>query len=152
MILADARQLARNEMDKNGLKDWHFTFDKSVSRFGVCRYTDKTIGLSLHLTSLNNTDRVKDTILHEIAHALVGHGQGHNNVWRTQAIQLGNSGTRCYSNTDTITPPKRFKGICPNCKIETLKNARTKTACGKCCKLNNNGKFTSDYLFKWERN
>ncbi|MEI7632519.1 MAG: SprT-like domain-containing protein [bacterium] len=80
MILADARELARNEMDKNGLNDWHFAFDKSVSRFGVCNYNTKTIKLSLHLTFLNDADRVKSTILHEIAHALVGSEQGHNKV------------------------------------------------------------------------
>ena len=49
-------------------------------RFGQCDRTTKTISLSKELTRINDISKVKDTILHEIAHALTK--GGHNREWK----------------------------------------------------------------------
>jgi predicted SprT family Zn-dependent metalloprotease len=45
---------------------------------GLCLYEPKAIELSLHFIERNAEDVIRDTLLHEIAHALVGPGHGHD--------------------------------------------------------------------------
>ena len=47
--------------------------------------------------ALATPDEVKDTLLHEIAHALVGSQHQHNTTWRDKAIEIGCKGNRCVS-------------------------------------------------------
>ena len=71
MILAQARKLAHDLMRLHKLPAaWSFQFDRSKVRFGKCNYAKKEISLSQHLVQLNTETEVRDTILHEIAHAL----------------------------------------------------------------------------------
>jgi hypothetical protein len=85
MILKDAEALAQQLMSEHGLSHWHFEFDRAVRRFGFCMYGIRTITLSRKFTLLNSEPEVRNTILHEIAHALVGPNHGHDKVWRTNA-------------------------------------------------------------------
>jgi len=138
MNTTDAKKLAIKLMDKHGLLDtgWHFQFDSAKRRFGVCRYGTKVIGLSLPLTLLNDEARVKNTILHEIAHALVGHAAGHGWVWQRKAMEIGCDGLRCYE-ADKVTRPKgNYEAVCAKCghvhsKFKAPKETR-KASCGKC--------------------
>jgi hypothetical protein len=41
-------------------------------------------------------DDIKNTILHEIAHAIVGENHGHRQVWQEKAIELGVKFRRNY--------------------------------------------------------
>jgi hypothetical protein len=52
------------------LPKWSFQFDSAKLAFGKCNFTDRVISLSRHLVELNNEAEVRDTVLHEIAHAL----------------------------------------------------------------------------------
>jgi predicted SprT family Zn-dependent metalloprotease len=110
-----AARLARRLLDENGLSDWSFRFDRSQRRFGCCRYRDSTITLSRSLTSLNEEERVRNTILHEIAHALAGPGAGHGPKWALQCRALGIPAQRCYDETDTVTPVLRYQATCEGC-------------------------------------
>ncbi len=92
--LAEARRLAAELMTEHGLKDWRLAFDNARARFGVCRPARREIGLSRHLTLLSSEDEVRNTLLHEIAHALVGPQHGHDEVWRARALAIGCDGTR----------------------------------------------------------
>lgn len=115
MNLNQAHKLAHDLMTQHGLvvNGWSFTFDNAKRRFGVCRYRTKTIGLSEHLVALNEMEKVKDVILHEIAHALTA-GHGHDGVWKAKAIEIGCDGNRCYGN-ETVTPAGNYKATCVNC-------------------------------------
>jgi len=55
------------------------------------------IQLSRDYVALNDIDMVRNTILHEIAHAMVGCQHAHNNVWRRQFIAIGGDGSRTVS-------------------------------------------------------
>ena len=48
---------------------WTFLFDRAIRRFGNCNYTKRQISLSAKLTLLNDEPVVRETLLHEIAHA-----------------------------------------------------------------------------------
>ena len=84
-------------MQRHGLHDWALVFDRAKTRAGVCRPQRREIGLSLPLTRLHTEAEVRDTVLHEIAHALVGAGHGHDRVWQAAARSIGASGQRCVS-------------------------------------------------------
>ena len=76
MILKDAKVLAQQLMSENGLSHWHFEFDRAVRRFSFCMYGIRTITLSKRFTLLNSEPEVRNTIFHDIAHALVGPNPG----------------------------------------------------------------------------
>lgn len=114
MNLLDAQQMALELMNKHGIHGWHFEFDRSVSRFGVCKFRSLTIGLSRRLTSLNGVEHVRDTILHEIAHALVGAHHGHDHAWKAKAAEIGAKPERCY-RSDEVKNVYRWVGSCSDC-------------------------------------
>lgn len=152
MQLNEASTLARGLMNEHGLHNWDFRFDTARRRFGCCWNSRQLISLSKELVLLNDAATVTETILHEIAHALVPSYHGHDSVWREKALSIGCNGERCYSSENVVTPPKRFKGTCKSCGREILKNARRDIACGKCCNEFNGGRYSSSYTFNWERN
>ena len=150
MKLFEAKVLAIKLMDLHGLLDkgWHFEFDNAKRRFGVCKYGVKRIGLSTSLTELNNVASVKDTILHEIAHALVGHKNGHNDIWRTKALEIGCNGERCYNSKEVITPEAKYEAVCVGCGHVHKKHKRPKNnaSCGKC----SGGRYNETYKLAWK--
>lgn len=147
MELAKAGNMARELMAAHGLTDWRFTVDFAKRRFGLCNHGNKTISLSIPLMQLNSEEKVRDTVLHEIAHALAGPRAGHRRQWKAVAAQIGATPTRCYGS-DVITPPRKWKGTCPKCGREIKRHRRTAIACGRCC----GGKYNADYKFVWTRN
>lgn len=44
--------------------------------------------------NLDNWERIKTTVLHEIAHAIVGYQHGHDKVWVTCCKSIGGDGER----------------------------------------------------------
>lgn len=45
---------------------------------------------------LNNSKVIENTVLHEIAHAIVGAKHHHDSVWRIQHIKMGGNGQRLF--------------------------------------------------------
>jgi len=128
MDLYTAEKLAKENLIKHGLKDlgWIFKFDNSVRRFGVCKHYRRIISLSKHLTRLNPVEDVLDTILHEIAHALVGPKHGHDAVWKAKCVEIGAKPIRCYSE-DIVQPKLRYTAVCGACEKEFQRQRRPKT-------------------------
>jgi predicted SprT family Zn-dependent metalloprotease len=144
MTLNQAQELARDLMRRHKLPpDWSFTFDNSRVRFGKCNYHKKQISLSKYLVELNGEDGVRDTILHEIAHALAPRGAGHGPAWKSLAMSIGCNGRRCYGQEVTRPAPK-YRGTCPACKQVIYRYRRTVVACGRCAPV-----FDPKYLFVW---
>ncbi|HSV14163.1 MAG TPA: SprT-like domain-containing protein [Tepidisphaeraceae bacterium] len=117
MNLYEAAHLARELLKWHGLHDWQFAFDHARRRFGRCDYTHRRITLSRSLTFLNPVDEVRDTILHEIAHALTP-GAKHGPRWRAKCRQIGARPVRCFTEAGVVTPPRgpaRYAIGCPAC-------------------------------------
>lgn len=126
--------LAIELMGKHNLisKGWQFEFDSAKRRFGLCNHGTKTISLSSHLVKLNDENRVRNTILHEIAHALVGHKHHHNAVWKAKAIEIGCDGERCYSD-EVNKPESKYILVCPNGHtFRRHKELKRTVSCSKC--------------------
>lgn len=147
MELETVEVMAKNLMERHGLDDWTFDFDRAKVRFGHCVYGTQTITLSKHLCKLNSKKEVKDTILHEIAHALVGKKHNHNRIWQAKLIELGGNGHRCYSRDDVETPKFNYVLVCPNCghKHGYYRKPRMNKACGICCRKYNHGEYSSKF-------
>lgn len=54
----------------------------------IFTYNNKFIKANL------NNGKIKDTVLHEIAHAIVGNEHGHDGVWKECAQRIGSTGAR----------------------------------------------------------
>ena len=75
---------------------WVFGFDLATSRAGVCRYVEKRIDLSVSFCLAATRAEIEDTVLHEIAHAIVGPRHNHDAVWKAKAREIGCAGERCH--------------------------------------------------------
>lgn len=152
MDLQRAQKLAKDLMEKHlseGENSWRFKFDNAKRRFGCCKYGrgGYWVTLSKHLVLLNDESQVRDTILHEIAHAMDVNDRGYSNHdanWREIALRIGCNGERCYSSKEVVQPEFKYKTLCNSCG-HTGKSMRqprrSSTACGRCCREHNGGKY-----------
>ena len=116
MNLNVATNLALDLIYQHGLtqQGWRLKFDRSVRRLGQCKYGKKIISLGQYATSVNDEATVRNTILHEIAHALVGYGEGHGPFWKEKAIEIGCDGKRC--GVIAVKAPHKYKMHCLDCR------------------------------------
>lgn len=133
---------------------WRFTYDSAKRRFGLCNWSKKIISLSQPLCEMNleNGDQIKDTILHEIAHALdavVFGRSSHGARWNRIATSIGCSGDRCYSSEAVVKPKSKYTLICPECgyEVSAHKMPKRSKSCGKCC-----SHYNDKYKFKIVQN
>ena len=154
MKLEEAKSLAIELMDKHGLfdKGWSFEFDNAKRRLGRCRYNSfgggGLISLSKHITLINDISIIRNTILHEIAHALVGYIHKHDSVWRFKAMEIGCNGNRLCS--DNVKVEGKYVAICNGCGKKKYAHRKKKRAssCGDC----SGGSFNSDYILDFKLN
>lgn len=96
---AEVAQLARMFLNREGLFDWEYRLSKTATIVGRCFYEDKVIEFSSHFIN-EPWPEIQDTILHEIAHALVGseytigrNGKRryihHGSKWRAKCREIG---------------------------------------------------------------
>ena len=79
----------------------------SASTLGMCKHATKTIQvLNAHVQNDSHA-AIMDTILHEIAHAIVGPGKGHGPVWRAAASRIG-ANPRATSSVKSSEETKKF--------------------------------------------
>lgn len=148
---------AREQMDKHGLTDWTFEWDRGVRRFGACHYGKKKITISLILTNKQpNDDQFRETVLHEIAHAITPNC-GHNYIWKNACIKVGAKPERCYDES-VEQPEHNWHGMCPTgehgivSKRYRLTEKGKRSACSRCCREKNGGVWHPDFLLVWKDN
>ncbi len=106
MDLNEAQNLALRLMTQHKLieRGWRFKFDRAERRLGLCNYSTKTISISWKMASAADEHGVQQTVLHEIAHALLpatsstGERIGHGPAWRRLAKDIGYEGKRTSVN------------------------------------------------------
>jgi predicted SprT family Zn-dependent metalloprotease len=145
MQISDARELARGLMARHGLGTWRLVFDNAKTRAGVCRPGRREIGLSRVLTALHSEAEVRDTVLHEIAHALVGAEHGHGAVWKAKAVEIGCTPTRCLPET-AARAAAAWTGTCPAGHVTTRHRQPIRVqSCGRCSRS-----FEPQALVEWQ--
>lgn len=116
------------------LEGWILKKDHAKTRLGQTNYTRKHISISTYFLRGKSCDHkaIRNTVLHEIAHALVGSTAGHGKVWKDMAIRIGCDG-EIYQKMDV--PPANFLMYCSNkCfkKDYYRKPKNEGKICGKC--------------------
>jgi predicted SprT family Zn-dependent metalloprotease len=94
-------------------RQWSFGFDNGRRRAGLCSYSDKKITVSKYLSLVHDIDDVKQTILHEIAHALSGPKAGHGKKWLATAKKIGYR-NETYTGEEIAEAYAPYQGLCPN--------------------------------------
>ena len=103
MDFAAAQAMALALMERHGVlaAGWRFGWSRGKRQLGCAQVvrrrdpatgrtqTIKTIKLSTHLVALNDEPEVRETILHEIAHAIAGVEHGHGAAWRAACRRVG---------------------------------------------------------------
>ena len=146
MDLDDAYDLAVRLCARHGLEGWRVELDSAKRRAGVCRHADRVIGLSAPLTRVHDEAEVRDTVLHEIAHALVGPAHRHDAVWRATALRLGCSGQRCVPE-QAPRVPGAWVGTCPAGHVhDRHRHPERVVSCRRC-----SATFSVDHLLQWTR-
>lgn len=152
MNLLEAKNLAIELMQKHDLinNGWRFEFNNRKKSLGLCDQSIKTIYLSTIFTSQLPENIVRNTILHEIAHALVGCENGHNHIWKRKALEIGCTGDRCAdlsSEGIKITMQSKYKATCKHCKKVYHSHRRRKRASSCTCSPKRG--YDSDYKLEF---
>jgi len=114
MDFEEAAAIALGLMARHGIPHWSFAWNRRKRSLGLCRYRQKRIELSTHFVQANNTAQIRETILHEIAHALAGEKAGHGPKWKAMCAQVGCKPERCDQG-EAIMPPGRWTAQCNAC-------------------------------------
>ena len=132
-VAALGKHLIREHEDNSGLEaGWQLAFDLAPARGGLCRYAEKQITLSVTYCLKASKEEIVDTILHEIAHAIVGPGHGHNATWKAAAQRIGCTAERWHHVQHTLP---RWYGRCgcgQQWKRQRLTQRARTSRCRKC--------------------
>ncbi len=145
MELDAVSALGADLFQQHEIGDWTLRFDHAKRRAGSCHVETRTISLSRHLMTLYEESEVRETLLHEIAHALAGPGHGHNAVWRSIALRIGASGQRLVApDAPRLAAP--WRGTCPGGHHhERHRRPARPASCLQC-----SPGFHPDFLITWE--
>jgi predicted SprT family Zn-dependent metalloprotease len=112
-VQAEAAGLMREHgLLENG---WRFEFSNTQHIMGDCSHSTKTIRFSKHYI-MSDPKQITDTLLHEIAHALVEPRHGHDITWKRMAMFIG---ADPYSYPDEMTAKAQVRNTAkPNYRMK----------------------------------
>jgi predicted SprT family Zn-dependent metalloprotease len=153
----EAEALARNLIDSHlnasvflSHVSWRFVWNNRKRAAGVCRFLPREIQLSRPWVRVNEEADVRSTILHEIAHALAGPGNGHNARWKAIAVRLGDSNASRLCGEHTVNPPSPWVGTCAAGHTAQAyrkpSERRQRSSCGKCSRG-----WNPAHVFVWRK-
>ncbi len=122
MLLPEAQRLAQSIMRQHRLDDWAFAYNRRKRCLGLCRHDEKLIELSIFYVAANDEPSVRDTILHEVAHALAGPAAGHGPRWKAKCVQIGARPERL--DREAAMPTGRWKATCPGCRKQYTRHRK----------------------------
>jgi predicted SprT family Zn-dependent metalloprotease len=137
--LTDVEDIALIAMAEHLPSQWTFKWKNLTCRYGQCNFTFRRIELSKPLMQLVDDSEAMDTILHEIAHALVfeelgadhinSHGH-HDAAWQVMCDRIGANPTRLGPRINNAAlegiKPAKWKFKCRDCGQETPRRRKPK--------------------------
>lgn len=93
MEMHKVKELVETALTTHGLVGWTFKSSTALGYAGQCRYLKKEIAISVPWARALSDEKIMDTILHEVAHALKMTrglpGTGHGKEWKKVAREVG---------------------------------------------------------------
>jgi len=132
---------------KYKLCDWKLTWNNAFSRAGICYENKKTISISRHYIKRNNWNNIKNIILHEISHAIVGNINGHNEKWLKTFKKLGGNG-KMYCNNYCKNNDYKYIRYCINIPCDNLTSYHLTRRKKKCTNCRRNMKYIISPFWK----
>jgi len=113
MNLTAANTIAVNMLHDHGLaqQGWTVVWDSARGRNGQCNYARKTISLSRITNAIRDEADVRQTIIHEVAHALTP-GADHGYLWKIKFRALGGSGDRVARDKVDVSLISKYRVEC----------------------------------------
>jgi len=147
MRLFDAEIMAKELISKY-IPDYKLEWNNHKKTYGMCSYATKTIFLSRPLTELCDENTVRDTVMHEIAHAMhpkAGHGMD----WKIQMIRFGLPPNRLCKVDIDKSSISNWEATCRTCGkvVHMIRKPRIKRSCTPC----GDGKYNEKYLLTFYR-
>jgi len=94
------------------LNYWSFGYDSAKTRAGLCSYTKRHISISRYLCEIHSIADVRQTVLHEIAHARCGPQAAHGRVWLQTAKSMGYLNKK-FTGKEIGREIAPWQGFCP---------------------------------------
>jgi predicted SprT family Zn-dependent metalloprotease len=130
-------ELARELMDAHGLEHWTIAMDRATKRAGVCYPQRELLSFSKVIMGAYSEAEVRNTILHEIAHAIVGIRHNHDFVWRQMFIAIGGNGAARTQATEAVQKAvgeqSKYRATCSGCGETYFAQRRKKSFGSSMC-------------------
>ncbi|MDN3310413.1 SprT-like domain-containing protein [Microbacterium oryzae] len=127
-------------------EEWTFAYDHAKRRAGQCDYSRKRISMSRYLTARYDDETNRQTLLHEVAHALAGRRAAHGATWLRTARELGYTGGRTHDG-ETAVELAPWIGTCPSGHVVYRHRRPSRpSSCVTCART-----FDARFLFTWQR-
>ena len=114
------------------VRGWRLEFRRFGHQLGRCCSGRRIIAINDFYADNDHEPHVLDTLLHEIAHALVGPVAGHGPTWQAMARKLG-CNPKARSKTGVRIRPGNWQASCPTCAHTFHKYRRPKFVVGYYC-------------------
>ena len=140
-------QLCNELFQKYKLHNWKCIVNKDHNEWSACcRHSSKIIELSHYLFRCSD-EYILDTILHEVAHAIVGYDAKHGSTWKKIAREIGCSG-KIYGARIS----EKYLAICGNCGYHHTRThlPSHKLSCVFCCEKYSNGLYNSKFQLNYK--
>lgn len=146
----DAQNLCDIELRRHKLWDtgWRTNFTKNTEYIAACYHDAKRIVISVPALNARSEAELRSTILHEIAHAIVGHGHGHDEVWKAKCIELGGDSRVCAKVNFDAGRALNAAEMKKSPKIKAIQN--TCPVCFKTAIIQSQAKFGDKLWYKLE--
>jgi len=114
-------ELAYELLAENGIHNYRVTFsNRMVRTIGVCYYDLRELRFASKVAAVNDRSLTEDVVRHEVAHAVVGPGHGHGEVWKAAARRLGAKPRAGVRAGEMVSVPRvdRWVAVCDACGVE----------------------------------
>ena len=134
MDLQELKEIAERQLSRHGLQGWSFRWARTKRRLGACNFQAKQIEIAAYYAVHNPDEKVLDTLLHEIAHALAGPKAGHGPAWKAIAQAIGATPRACDTCDETVVMPGDWQATCAACRRTYHKYKRPQRLNGYRCR------------------
>jgi predicted SprT family Zn-dependent metalloprotease len=160
----DMRKMTTQELQSlwMGLKAKHkeltfytLQFTNGKRSLGVCKISQKIIGISRYHMLGSSYEKVLDTLLHEVAHAIAYanyRDRGHGYWWKRVCLEVGANPNRiAHGSYDIEKPQHKYTLKCSHCNFTAKRHKLPKGFRGSCPKCHPST-FNEKYLLTVTQN